>query len=835
MPRGAKRGALAAVAVLLLALLLPPLINVNRFRGRITAAIGHALDREVAVDHVQLRLLPLPGFDLTRLVIAEDPAFGSEPMLRADEVTADLRLSSLWRGRLEISRLSMQNPSLNLVLQDGRWNLEALLARASHTPTAPTARSRPEARPRFPYIEAENARINFKLGQEKKAFALDEADFALWLESEDEWGMRLEARPVRTDANLADTGTLKLSGTFHRAEQPGQTPLNLRVSLEKAQLGQLSSLLYGRDRGWRGALDLSASLAGSPADLTLTADARLLGFRRYDIASGDALRAQAHCTANYSSRTATLSALECHMPVADGELSARGTVAGPLASPRYDLGLTARDLPISALAGLLRNAKKDLAADLNAGGTLDAVFTLRPNPLPGAGPLWAGGGRTSPVRLTSNSLETPLDLGAISFTMEGGAFPADARRKLPRKQAAEVPARSTLVVAPFAVSLDAPKPTLVRGRFDAVGYQIALDGDADLRRLLEVGRALGLRPPPVKARGSVRLGLQLAGNWLNFSPPTLLGSAQLHNLEAQLPGLAAPLHLTASASLSEATIELQDLMASVPEYRLALRGWVRIPRHCDQPQGCPSEFDLAAPELVTDELNRLLNPQFRAQPWYRLGPSAAVSNPWRFRAQGHLASGRVLVKSLVATGVEAQVRLEPGRLVLTDIAAEVLGGHHLGEWRADFTGSEPMYVGRGRLERASLERLGTLMRDPWATGVLSGAYQVTLTGWKAEDLARSASGSADFEWRNGALPRLSLGPSGGLRLRRFSGRLTLRDRTLTFSSARLDAPGGPYTLTGTASIARELDLTLTNRDSGQYTITGGLARPRVSLPPRTGR
>jgi uncharacterized protein involved in outer membrane biogenesis len=834
MPRAAKRWAVVAVAMLLLALLLPPLINVSRFRGRITTAIGQALGREVTVDQVQLRLLPLPGFDLTRLVIAEDPAFGSEPMMHADQVTAVLRLTSLWRGRLEISRLSMKNPSLNLVLQDGRWNLEALLARASQTPAAPTARTRPEARPRFPYIEADNARINLKLGQEKKSFALDEADFGLWLESEDEWGMRLEARPVRTDANLADTGTVKVSGTFQRAAQPGQTPLNLRFSLEKAQLGQLSQLIYGRDRGWRGALDLSGSLAGSPADLTVTADARLVGFRRYDIASGDPLRAQAHCTAHYSSRTAALSALECHMPVGDGEVSARGTVAGPLASPRYDIGLTARDLPMSALAGLLRNAKKDLAPDLSAGGTLDAVFSLHAAS-PGAQPLWAGGGRTSPVRLTSSALGAPLDLGSISFAIEGTAASAPAHGKAPRKPAAEPPKPTTLAVAPFAVSFDEPTPTVVRARFDDVGYHIVLQGEAEVRRLLEVGRALGLRPPRAEVHGPAHLDLELAGNWLNFAPATALGSAQLRNLEAQVPGLAAPLHLTATASLSETMVELQDLTASVPEYRLALRGWVRIPRRCEQPEGCPAEFDLSTPELVTDELNRLLNPQFRTQPWYRLASTDSDAGFWRFRAQGHLAAGRVLVKSLLATGVEMQARLEPGRLTLTDVAAEVLGGHHLGEWRADFTGSEPMYVGRGRLERASLERLGTLMRDPWGTGVLSGAYQITLAGWKTEDLARTASGSAEFEWRNGALPRISLGAPGPLHLRRFSGRLTLRDRALTFASAHLEAPGGPYSLSGTASFARELDLTLTGKDSREYAVGGLLARPRVSSPSRALR
>ncbi len=78
------------------------------------------------------------------------------------------------------------------------WNLQSLLLRASQTPAAPTAKARPEARLRFPYIEGEGGRINFKSGMEKKVYALSEADFALWLASENEWNLRLRARPMRT-------------------------------------------------------------------------------------------------------------------------------------------------------------------------------------------------------------------------------------------------------------------------------------------------------------------------------------------------------------------------------------------------------------------------------------------------------------------------------------------------------------------------------------------------------------------------------------------------------------------------------------------------------------
>src|SRR5262249_50419492 len=138
----------------------------------------------------------------------DDPAYSGEPMLHADSATALIRLSSLWRGKLEISRLSFDYPNLNLVRNEaGKWNMAALVERAQQFPSAPTANRKPEQRPRFPYIEADGGRVNLKLGMNKTPYALADADFAFWQESEQQWGLRLEARPIRTDADLHDTGT----------------------------------------------------------------------------------------------------------------------------------------------------------------------------------------------------------------------------------------------------------------------------------------------------------------------------------------------------------------------------------------------------------------------------------------------------------------------------------------------------------------------------------------------------------------------------------------------------------------------------------------------------
>ena len=109
-----KRGAVVC-AILLLAVLFLVRPGANRLKTRIVGSISLALGQPVDVGSVRVRLLPQPGFELDNFVLHDDPAFGAEPMLRAQQVTASLRLTSLTRGRLEIARLDLTEPSLNLV------------------------------------------------------------------------------------------------------------------------------------------------------------------------------------------------------------------------------------------------------------------------------------------------------------------------------------------------------------------------------------------------------------------------------------------------------------------------------------------------------------------------------------------------------------------------------------------------------------------------------------------------------------------------------------------------------------------------------------------------
>jgi AsmA protein len=484
--------------------------GVQHLRNRITAEISMAVGRQVEVSAVNFHLLPRPGFELENFVVTDNPAFGVEPMLRSPEVTAALRLTSLLRGRLEISRLSLSEPSLNLVRNnDGVWNIEDLLQRNAQIPAAPTSKPRSERRPGFPYIEASQGRINCKLGQEKTPYSLTDADFSLWQDSENSWGMRLQAVPLRTDQNVSDTGVLTINGLWQRAASLRETPLQFRAQWGRAQFGQFTKLIHGHDSGWRGTVQLNVNLSGIPRNLKVASTVSVRDFRRFDILSGGELRLAANCKATYSSSDHSLSDIDCEAPVGTGEISVTGNVANLLGPRQCDLALTAQGLPLESVVALAVHAKHNIPGDLQAEGTTDAHFAVRCEGVPYR-TIWQGGGTTNQFRLISKSGDTDLALGSVPFVFANDANKA-TKNALAQNEVTNMESR--LEIGPFRMPLGKPTAMNVQGWVSLTGYGFLLHGEAQPQQLAAAAHTVGIEPPQPTPIGAKTKNLQIAGNW----------------------------------------------------------------------------------------------------------------------------------------------------------------------------------------------------------------------------------------------------------------------------------------------------------------------------------
>ena len=596
----------ALIALIAAAVIVPPLINIGRYQRQITALMSRSLGRPVHMSSVELRLLPRPGFVLHDLSVGEDPGFGAEPILSARTVVASVQIFSLWRGRLEVSRVSVDDASLNLVRSaQGRWNLESLMMGAQPALTGVRGNldsPAPRTSAHFPYLEATDSRVNLKNGTEKSPFSIVSTNLSLWQDQPGEWRLRLRGQPVRTDMemSLADTGDVRVEASLRRATQLREMPLNLQIEWREAQLGQLSRLLFGSDAGWRGDVTADIDVEGTLDSAQTKARLRATGVRREEFAPETPLDFDANCSFRYEHSQNAAHDVGCDTAIGDGRLHLKADLPGNTGKPEAILEV--KQLPLQAGLDLLRTVRSGFAPGISVKGTVDGSLVYKEIPeengpkakkprhpaSPKVSHEVAGTG-SAPANLLA-SLPTNLH-GAL--TIEGAQLTGGKLKEpltLPRitLAPAQVPGisgastalgtRFTIALAsaqPAAVRRSVPQPAAlaqaitVRFNLGARGYDTAVNGSTSIATIRDLAYAFGL--PHLDAAdgfagGAADFDFTAAGPWIPSSDAVALTqpAAAPTSTDVEAASLPkAPRPVSTKAVTPEATPGIESLSGSL--------------------------------------------------------------------------------------------------------------------------------------------------------------------------------------------------------------------------------------------------------------------------------
>jgi len=128
------------------ALLLPLLIDVQRFAPVVTGQLRRLTGREVTLGTIALRVLPVPAVTITPVTLGEGPRYPGRDAVRLKSLAVRLRPLPLLRGRLEFSSIVLEQPTVTVIRdRQGRWNFDDLIERAAAMDKA--AAAAPEAAP----------------------------------------------------------------------------------------------------------------------------------------------------------------------------------------------------------------------------------------------------------------------------------------------------------------------------------------------------------------------------------------------------------------------------------------------------------------------------------------------------------------------------------------------------------------------------------------------------------------------------------------------------------------------------------------------------------------
>lgn len=653
-----KRRIWLGLLLIAVAVVAAPFWKADRFSPALAASLERALQRKVEVGAVRLHLLTGPGFTLSDVVIHEDPSVSAEPLAYVTSLVVRLRLLALLRGSIEFSALRLEEPSVNLMQTgSGLWNVQALLRNSSPTTGGD-----------LPDLEVRNGRLNIKIDGTKSVYYFTNTDldfsaqtggqsFEIWFRGE----------PARTDRPAQGFGQMTGRGRWLRPES-GEPRLEIDYQLEPSALEELTTLLASRDIGLHGVVASRGRLAGPVSAMELTGSLELNDLHYWNQPPRPGKLRVGYKgvwnLTNHEFRVATDETPDNPLP-----LRAAVRLGSYLASPRWQVELELRQLPLSVAIGWLRPGGGRFS-DLQAEGALSGRLEVA-HDRPSEGRLEA-----SEVALSDNGAPV-LKAANFAIAIAGGKlrFEAPVIEMGPRGAAA----------------LD------YEWNWSAQEVSAQLQAKSlGVEQLQQLAALAGERPPLVselkrgQLRGQIRLRRQ------GEAAPEWNGTLQLTDALTAVPEFAEPLQIV------QAALELRGdrLNARAITARAGQVEWTGDYQY-DPAQRRPHRFQVNLEAVDAAELEKLLTPALLRERGFlarTLGIGVDSVPDWLAsrRAEGKLSIGRLTVGPETIRDLETAVQWDASRVSMSPLRFAWDEAALEGELGIDLRKARPVYTANGR-------------------------------------------------------------------------------------------------------------------------------------------
>jgi AsmA protein len=244
--------------LIVIAIALPFLINVNRFRPEIESNLSSALGRLVKVGNLSLSILS-GSVEADDLSIADDPKFSNAPFLQAKSLGVGVELMPLiFSKQLNVTHLVINQPEVTLLRdRDGVWNFSSLGNQGAGSAKA-QAKSSTSGKPgnlSVGKLELTDGKISVgSVPARRKPIVYDKVNVSI-----KDFSFTSKF-PVVASAELPGGGSLKIEGTAGPINPTDTTltPVGAKISINKLDLAQ--SALVDPELGITGSADFDGTL-----------------------------------------------------------------------------------------------------------------------------------------------------------------------------------------------------------------------------------------------------------------------------------------------------------------------------------------------------------------------------------------------------------------------------------------------------------------------------------------------------------------------------------------------------------------------------------------------
>lgn len=463
-------GLLAVVlAVLVLAVGALLLVDVNHFRPQIQTTLSAALGREVSLGKLHVAFWS-GSLDADDIRIGEDPAFGTQPFVRAKSLQLGVRLwPLLLHHELRITSLTLNQPGVRLIQnRAGDWNFARFGGGEKATPATTDASAEPLA------FSVDKLRINDGSIEVQRAVGGSRSYEKVQISADHVAAGAVF--PFGMKAAIAGGGTLSLDGKLGpwNATNALLTPVDAHLVL--LDLDLVGSGLMSSGDGVGGVLDIDTKIQSHKG--VLRSGGHIVAHRLKLVAAGSASPQPISVDYQASYQLANGTGSIDHGTLGSGgaKLAVNGSFDNRGKVIQLNLHIVGRQLPVDELQPMLpvfgvvlpkdsRLSGGSLGVDLRAQGPLDALVISGPVTLDN-------------TRLAGYSLGSKLG-GVLSLA--GIKAPQDTVIRH---------AEATLKMSPAGIHADPASAEVVDlGNLAGKGG-MAADGRLDFRMVVKLDQAI---------------------------------------------------------------------------------------------------------------------------------------------------------------------------------------------------------------------------------------------------------------------------------------------------------------------------------------------------------
>jgi|SRR5579859_7209714 len=271
--------------LIVIAIILPFVIDANTFRPKLESELTDLLGRQVKVGNLSLSLWS-GGVAADNISIADDPTFSKSAFVQAKSLRVGVEMIPLIFSRtLNVRNITLNDPQISLVRSDNgeKWNFSSLGTKnATSTPGAPESPSSSKPTP-SPNGTAQNAKPSSaapsnpnvtvgKLNVNNGRLTVSQANATQSQRVYDKVNIQVtnfsfnSPFPFQMSSDLPGGGSMKLNGQAGpiNANDAALTPVNAKISVQKMNLAQ--SGFIDPAAGVGGLADLNGTVTSNGRD-----------------------------------------------------------------------------------------------------------------------------------------------------------------------------------------------------------------------------------------------------------------------------------------------------------------------------------------------------------------------------------------------------------------------------------------------------------------------------------------------------------------------------------------------------------------------------------------